>query len=138
MGLRPPRPSSVTEGDDADAPRAKLKPFFWDKVLANPDHSMVWHQIKSGSFQFNEEMIETLFGYAPAGKNKTQSKESSSQDPSNQYIQIIDPKKAQNLSILLKALNVTTEEVVDALQEGDMLSFGSLSCMPLRNWEPHG
>jgi hypothetical protein len=36
---------------DADAPKTKLKPFFWDKVLANPDHSMVWHQIKSGSFQ---------------------------------------------------------------------------------------
>lgn len=37
--------------DDANAPKAKLKPFFWDKVLASPDQSMVWHQIKSGSFQ---------------------------------------------------------------------------------------
>ncbi|KAL0443436.1 UNVERIFIED_CONTAM: Formin-like protein 5 [Sesamum latifolium] len=83
---------------------------------------MVWHQIKSGSFQFNEEMIETLFGYAPAEKNKSQAKkESTSQDVPPQYIQIIDPKKSQNLSILLKALNVTTEEVCDALQEGNEL-----------------
>lgn len=39
--------------DDANAPKekTKLKPFFWDKVLANPDQSMVWHQIRSGSFQ---------------------------------------------------------------------------------------
>jgi hypothetical protein len=36
---------------EADAPKAKLKPFFWDKVQANSDHSMVWSQIKSGSFQ---------------------------------------------------------------------------------------
>lgn len=107
--------------DDADAPKAKLKPFFWDKVLASPDQSMVWHQIKSGSFQFNEEMIETLFGYNAVDKNRKAHKESSSQDPSPQYIQILDPKKSQNLAILLRALNVTTEEVRDALHEGNEL-----------------
>ncbi|CAK9150299.1 unnamed protein product [Ilex paraguariensis] len=132
MGLKPPRASPLgskhsstaasAEGVEADAPKTKLKPFFWDKVLANPDHSMVWHQIKSGSFQFNEEMIETLFGYAPAEGNKNEPrKESSSKGPSTQYVQIIDPKKSQNLSILLKALNVTTEEVCDALLEGNEL-----------------
>ncbi|CAI9088523.1 OLC1v1022864C1 [Oldenlandia corymbosa var. corymbosa] len=128
VGFKPPRPSShgtnqsssSNADDDADAPKTKLKPFFWDKVLANPDQSMVWHQIKSGSFQFNEEMIESLFGYTPTDKN-FKSKESTSQDPANQYIQLIDPKKAQNLAILLKALNVTTEEVCDALQEGNEL-----------------
>ncbi|PSS06167.1 Formin-like protein [Actinidia chinensis var. chinensis] len=126
--LRPPPlgsnhpPNPIGEGSEADASKTKLKPFFWDKVLANPDQSMVWHQIKSGSFQFSEEMIETLFGYAPPEKNKKESKkESSSQDPPTQYIQIIDSKKAQNLSILLRALNVTTEEVCDALQEGNEL-----------------
>ncbi|KAL6999397.1 Formin-like protein 5 [Sarracenia purpurea var. burkii] len=116
----PPNPSG--EEGEADGPKTKLKPFFWDKVLASPDHSMVWDQIKSGSFQFNEEMIETLFGYDASGRNKNDlKKESSSQDPSTQYIQIIDSKKAQNLSILLRALNVTTEEVCDALQEGNEL-----------------
>lgn len=55
LGSKHPSNTASSEGagmeDDADAPKAKLKPFFWDKVLANPDHSMVWHQIKSGSFQ---------------------------------------------------------------------------------------
>lgn len=60
-GPRPPPPvapnrngksgSSVGGDTDDEASKAKLKPFFWDKVLANPDHSMVWHEIKSGSFQ---------------------------------------------------------------------------------------
>ncbi|KAL8264321.1 hypothetical protein R6Q59_022451 [Mikania micrantha] len=122
---RPPRPleeSSHSSSDEADASKAKLKPFFWDKVMANPDQSMVWHQIKSGSFQFSEEMIETLFGYNATDKNKDHSrKNSASQDPTFQYIQIIDPKKAQNLSIQLRALNVTTEEIRDALKEGNEL-----------------
>ncbi|KZV32625.1 formin-like protein 5 [Dorcoceras hygrometricum] len=103
-------------------PTAKLKPFFWDKILANPDHSMVWHQVKSGSFKFNEEMIEKLFGHTHAGKNQNdEPKRSSAQVISTQQTRIIDSKKSQNLSILLKALNVTTEEICDALAEGTEL-----------------
>ncbi|KAJ8555980.1 hypothetical protein K7X08_022738 [Anisodus acutangulus] len=130
-GLKPPRPSPLgsnasssapTEGSGTDTSKTKLKPFFWDKVLANPDQSMVWHQIKSGSFQFDEDMIESLFGYAHADKDKNgPKKDSTFQDASKQYVQIIDQKKTQNLSILLKALNVTTEEVCDALKEGNEL-----------------
>ncbi|GAB2258773.1 hypothetical protein Droror1_Dr00014933 [Drosera rotundifolia] len=126
-GIPPPRPppskAGTSSGDHVvDAPQTKLKPFFWDKVLANPDHSMVWDQLKSGSFVFNEEMIETLFGYNATEKSKPeQNKELSTRDPPVQFIQIIDPKKAQNLAILLRALNVTNEEVRDALQEGKEL-----------------
>lgn len=32
---------------------------------------------------------------------------------------VLDPKKAQNIAILLRALNVTKEEVCDALCEGE-------------------
>ncbi|XP_016652283.1 PREDICTED: formin-like protein 5 [Prunus mume] len=126
--LAPKHPSNAASGEvggsdaEGDAAKTKLKPFFWDKVLANPDHSMVWHQIKSGSFQFDENMIETLFGYNAAEKNKNErKKESTFQDPSPHFIQIINPKKAQNLSILLRALNVTVEEVCDAIREGNEL-----------------
>jgi hypothetical protein len=65
-------------------------------------------------------MIETLFGYNAVDKNKNERKESSSQDPLPQYIQLIDSKKSQNVSILLRALNVTAEEVCDALNEGNL------------------
>lgn len=67
-------------------------------------------------------MIENLFGYnATTEKNKGNNKKTSSQDPASNLVQIIDGKKAQNLSILLKALNVTTNEVCDALKEGKLL-----------------
>jgi len=66
--------------------------------------------------------METLFGYnaMAADKGKGQAKkEVASQPATPQLIQIINSKKAQNLSILLKALNVTSDEVCDALLEGD-------------------
>ena len=111
-------PLRTSEDDEFNAPKPKLKPFFWDKVAANPDQAMVWHEIRAGSFQFSEEKIESLFGFINQNRNERK-KDSSSLEPSVQYIQIIDPKKAQNLSILLRALNVRTEEVVDALNEGN-------------------
>ncbi|MQM15284.1 hypothetical protein Taro_048224 [Colocasia esculenta] len=67
--------------------------------------------------RFSEEMIETLFGYADKQKS-AEKKKSAISEPSAQFVQILDPKKSQNLAILLRALNVTTEEVCDALMEG--------------------
>lgn len=131
-GARPPplppkgaSPLRTNQQDDpnaeSEAPKTKLKPFFWDKVLAKSNQTMVWHEIKSGSFQFNEEMMESLFGYSTVDKNKTDRRKEPLSLETPQYIQIIDTKKAQNLSILLRALNVTTEEVCDALREGTQL-----------------
>ncbi|CAI0460719.1 unnamed protein product, partial [Linum tenue] len=121
LGPKRPGASNDPNGDDDGGQKAKLKPFFWDKVMASPNRSMVWHDISGGSFQFDEEMIESLFGYN-ANKNKNNNERKREVvDNSVQYIQIIDPRKAQNLSILLKALNVTTEEVLDALREANEL-----------------
>ncbi|XP_028807700.1 formin-like protein 5 [Neltuma alba] len=112
----------AADSEGGGAPKAKLKPFFWDKVQANSDQTMVWNQLKAGSFQVDEEMMETLFGYTNTDKSKGPAKKrSASLDQAPQFIQIIDSKKAQNLSILLRALNVTMEEVYDALSEGNEL-----------------
>lgn len=65
-------------------------------------------------------MIESLFGLTNQNKNQRK-KDPASLEPAIQYIQVIDPRKAHNLSILLRALNVTTEEVVDALNQGGFI-----------------
>jgi hypothetical protein len=39
--------------------------------------------------------------------------------PFRQEERVLDPKKAQNIAILLRALNVTREEVSDALLDGE-------------------
>lgn len=66
-------------------------------------------------------MIESLFGYSSTNKIKADRKnELASNDSPSQYVQILDPKKSQNLSIFLRALNVTIEEVCDAVLEGKL------------------
>ncbi|KAI3806204.1 hypothetical protein L1987_22101 [Smallanthus sonchifolius] len=94
--------------------KPKLKPLHWDKVRASSDREMVWDHLKSSSFKLNEEMIETLFIVKPP--NPSNSNEKSP----NHENRVLDPKKSQNISIALRALNVTTEEVCDALLEGNV------------------
>lgn len=64
-------------------------------------------------------MIESLFGYNnAAGGNIVGKKESTSGVPWPQFIQLLEPKKSQNLAISLKALNIKKHEVHEALMEG--------------------
>ncbi|XP_044460072.1 formin-like protein 11 [Triticum aestivum] len=115
----------------ADSSKTKLKPFFWDKVTAT-DQAMVWDQIKAGSFQFNEEMIESLFGCKPVDKSNDAKKEPAKEAP--QVIRILDAKKAQNLSISLKALSVTAQDVHTAVTEGHDLPADLITT--LLRWTP--
>ncbi|KAL0436662.1 UNVERIFIED_CONTAM: Formin-like protein 1 [Sesamum radiatum] len=114
-------PNTETEHSSEESnPKPKLKPLHWDKVRASSDREMVWDQLKSSSFKLNEEMIETLF---VANTSKPNPKEtrwqvlpSPGQDSGNR---ILDPKKAQNIAILLRALHVTVDEVCEGLLEGN-------------------
>ncbi|GAB4858903.1 hypothetical protein Ancab_010376 [Ancistrocladus abbreviatus] len=109
-----------------EARKPKLKPLHWDKVRASSDRAMVWDQLKPSSFQLNEEMIETLFmatgSHNMAGKENTRR---SIMPSLNEENRVLDPKKSQNIAILLRALNVTVEEVCDALLEGNVDTLGS-------------
>ncbi|XP_073147760.1 formin-like protein 1 [Henckelia pumila] len=101
--------------------KPKLKALHWDKVRASSDREMVWDQLKSSSFKLNEEMIETLFVVntpTPNFKEKTRWQVLPTPGPDSGN-RVLDPKKAQNIAILLKALNVTVEEVCEGLSEGN-------------------
>ncbi|KAK4772215.1 hypothetical protein SAY86_013990 [Trapa natans] len=107
-------------------PRPRLKPLRWDKVQASSNRVMVWDQIKPSNFQLNEEMIERLF--VLNGSNLSIVKENAHHPPApllNQETRVLDQKKSQNVSILLRALNVTVEEVCESLLEGNADSLGS-------------
>ncbi|XP_071700644.1 formin-like protein 3 [Rutidosis leptorrhynchoides] len=133
---KPPAPQGLsTIGNENDqnggsnSQKTKLKPLFWDKMNASPGQSMVWNEIKGGSFQLNEEMMETLFGHASAQSKGDKGKSTSNMNSQPKLIQIIDPKKAQNLSITLKALHVTTQKVCNALLEGTHLPVELISAL---------
>ncbi|GFQ04204.1 formin-like protein 1 [Phtheirospermum japonicum] len=118
-----------TKHSTEDTLKPKLKPLHWDKVRASSDREMVWDQFKCSSFKLNEEMIETLFVVnTPKPKpnlNETmrwQVLPSPGQDNSDW---VLDPKKAQNIAILLKALYVTVHEVCEGLLEGNVDILGT-------------
>lgn len=105
--------------------KPKLKPLHWDKVRASSDRAMVWDQLKSSSFQLNEEMIETLFTANSSNSNPRDAIRRPLMPVLNQEYQVLDPKKSQNIAILLRALNVTIEEVCEALLEGNADMLGT-------------
>uniref|UniRef100_A0A0E0ECS3 Formin-like protein n=1 Tax=Oryza meridionalis TaxID=40149 RepID=A0A0E0ECS3_9ORYZ len=134
---RPPPPlkpgAKVGAVENSNEAKTKLKPFFWDKVTANPAQSMVWDHLKSGSFQFNEQLMENLFGYNSTDKSSDTKKDLSSKDAA-QLIRILDPKKAQNLAISLRALGVSPQEVCSAVKEGSELPSDFIQT--LIRWTP--
>lgn len=68
--------------------------------------------------RLNEEMIETLFVVNAPNPKPKETTPRSVLPPPNQEDRVLDPKKSQNIAILLRALNVTIEEVCEALLEG--------------------
>lgn len=64
--------------------------------------------------RLNEDAMESLFGC-----NSVKEGTAKSAAPAmEQEIRVLDPKKSQNIAILLRALNVTKEEVAEALLDG--------------------
>lgn len=123
-------PSEQPQGIEAlerngETPKPKLKPLHWDKVRASSDRAMVWDQMKSSSFQLNEEMIETLFMVNASNLTPKDNLRRQILPTPNQENQVLDPKKSQNIAILLRALNVTIDEVCEALLEGNTDTLGT-------------
>ncbi|KAL7209037.1 hypothetical protein ACSBR1_030727 [Camellia fascicularis] len=114
---------SVERSEEVSKP--KLKALHWDKVRASSDRAMAWDQLKSSSFQLNEEMIETLFMVHASSLGSKDNSWRPVPQMQNQENRVLDPKKSQNIAILLRALNVTIDEVCEALLEGSADTLGS-------------
>ncbi|XP_025876404.2 formin-like protein 4 [Oryza sativa Japonica Group] len=116
-----------TRGEAAgDEPRPKLKPLHWDKVRTSSDRDMVWDRLMSNSFQLDEDMIEVLFmNNSTAVAPRMDNPKKVGMPQFKQEERVLDPKKAQNIAILLRALNVTLEEVTDALLDGNAECLGA-------------
>ncbi|KAM1400381.1 hypothetical protein TB2_026994 [Malus domestica] len=116
--------SESFENEDSGGAKPKLKPLHWDKVRATSDRATVWDQLKSSSFQLNEDMMETLFGCNPGNSVPKETTRRSVLPPVEQENRVLDPKKSQNIAILLRALNVARDEVTEALLDGNPEGLG--------------
>ncbi|XP_022878241.1 formin-like protein 4 [Olea europaea var. sylvestris] len=124
--------SSLGEGTSSNGNgKVKLKPLHWDKVNPNAEYSMVWDKIDQGSFKFDADLMEALFGYV-ATNRKSPRQDSNSTSPRGDRsglasrIFILDTRKSQNTAIVLKSLGILHKEIVDALVKGDGLSADTL------------
>ncbi|ONK60005.1 uncharacterized protein A4U43_C08F13210 [Asparagus officinalis] len=105
--------------------KPKLKPLHWDKVRASSERATVWDQLRSSSFQLNEDMIETLFVNNATNPPPKETRKKPVMPPFKKENRVLDPKKSQNIAILLRALNVTREEVTEALLDGNPEGLGA-------------
>ncbi|CAK8566817.1 unnamed protein product [Lathyrus sativus] len=110
--------------------QTRLKPLHWDKVIADVDHSTVWDQINDGSFRFDDELMESLFGYSTRYKTHERNMSLSSLAKNNSntptQIFILEPRKSQNTAIVLRSLAVSRREILDAVLDGQELSVETL------------
>ncbi|XP_037478092.1 formin-like protein 2 [Triticum dicoccoides] len=104
----------------------KLKPLHWDKVRQAPNRRMVWDRIRSSSFELDEQMIESLFLYNSRLSAKHEEAQSRSPSLGNH---VLDPKRLQNITILMKAVNATAEQIYAALLHGNGLSVQQLEAL---------
>ncbi|XP_047064125.1 formin-like protein 4 [Lolium rigidum] len=110
--------------DDDDEARPKMKPLHWDKVPASSDdRDMVWDRLKSNSFQLDEDTIDVLFMNKATAAPPPPRKAGMTQ--LRQQERVLEPNKAHNIAILLRALNVTLEELEDALLNGNAECLGA-------------
>ncbi|KAK4482618.1 hypothetical protein RD792_009782 [Penstemon davidsonii] len=70
-------------------------------------------------------MIETLFTVNSSNMNGKDGVRCQIIPDMNQENLVLDPKRSQNIAILLRALNVTIEEVCEALTEGNADTLGT-------------
>ncbi|GJM99255.1 hypothetical protein PR202_ga16342 [Eleusine coracana subsp. coracana] len=110
---------------DAAASLPKLKPLHWDKVRASSGRPTVWDQLKASSFRVNEEMIETLFVSNSTRRSSKIGAKGANGNLCGQENKVLDPKKSQNIAIMMRALNATKEEVCKALLDGQAESLGT-------------
>ena len=65
--------------------------------------------------------MESLFGCNSATSSAPKEPTRRSVLPPVQEDRVLDPKKSQNIAILLRALNVTRDEVSEALLDGELI-----------------
>ncbi|KAG0581773.1 hypothetical protein KC19_3G008000 [Ceratodon purpureus] len=124
LNLKPSKTSSA-EKPGPSSPKPELKKFYWDKMKAPPDHSMVWNRLNQ-SFELDPEVLEAMFGIQKTAPTKSKPA-SSSKKP--EVKAILDPRKAHNFAIQLRGLGLTRAEVCDALLEGGGLSSEILEAL---------
>ncbi|CAL5084911.1 unnamed protein product [Urochloa decumbens] len=125
LRLLRPMPTEGGENPDGHGGRARppkppsLKPLHWDKLRAISGRTTVWDQVNnSDSFRVDEAAMESLFMSNTGGAGNSDQAARRGGGAGKQESRVLDPKRLQNVAIMLKALNVTSDDVIRALMHG--------------------
>ncbi|CAN0925720.1 Formin-like protein 8 [Linum grandiflorum] len=120
--------TKTDESSSGSGGQVKLKPLHWDKVNKNnADHSMVWDKLHGGSFRVDGDLMEALFGTVATNRkspNRDESNTNSTTPNNNNFtsprsqIVILDPRKSQNIAIVLKSISISRKELLESLTDG--------------------
>jgi hypothetical protein len=89
---------------------------------------MVWDKVHKGSYSYDGDLMEALFGYvcsnnkSPRGNNPG----SPHTSPKSTQVVLLDPRRSQNIAIMLKSLAISRSEILTALAEGKGLNADTL------------
>ncbi|XP_047323289.1 formin-like protein 11 [Impatiens glandulifera] len=122
----PPPSKGNVDQNQSKSRLPKLKPLHWDKVRAAPHRSTVWDNLRCSSFELDEEMIESLFGYHL--KDPTKADEPRGSSP-NTNKHVLEAKRLQNITILSKSVNATAHQVCHSLEKGEGLCLQQLEVL---------
>ncbi|KAG7576421.1 Formin FH2 domain [Arabidopsis thaliana x Arabidopsis arenosa] len=100
-------PQSCWEGT-TERPKPKLKPLPWDKVRPSSRRKTTWDRLP----------------YNSSNANSKQRSLSCDLPMLNQESKVLDPRKSQNVAILLTTLKLTTNDVCQALRDGHYDALG--------------
>nr|GLL34271.1 formin-like protein 8 [Ipomoea trifida] len=101
----------------------KVNPLHLDNVVHS---SMDWNKIQDGSYKFDGDLMEALFGTV-ATNRKSPRTDSTPATPAStpreiagppSQISILETKKSQEFSAVIKSLNATRKEITNALDNG--------------------
>ncbi|CAK8565769.1 unnamed protein product [Lathyrus sativus] len=109
--------------DESNNDQVKLKPLHWDKVNTNAaDHSMVWDKVDRGSFRVDQNLMEALFGTVATNRMSPKQKTTIPSNDASIKTFLLNPRKSQNIAIVLKSLAISRDEILDGLIEGKGLN----------------
>lgn len=87
-------------------------------------------ELLSPFYRFDDELMESLFGYSSSYKtqerNRTLSALAKSNSNAPTQIFILDPRKSQNTAIVLRSLAISRKGILDAVLDGQGLSVETL------------
>jgi hypothetical protein len=84
---------------------------------ALPDCPSGHERIPNVIRRLDEQTIESLFGYNAAARCSVKLEEGQGRSPSLGH-HVLDPKRLQNITILMKAVNATADQIYAALLQG--------------------